>query len=169
MKSPLVVFQMLDVSTAHLTSQTRDQLDQQGYDGVLCYPKGPWGWFMYVPSLQDGLALAEDAPQDLKQCIEYAQLNKFDWIVFDCEGAVITELPLYEEIGFPDQPNQANGRVLAAAYSRHLTRKLGAPVHAAATDDGKILVSHDRSTRIHGKVSMEFAQCMVMQALPVKG
>ena len=94
----LVTFKMLDISTAHLTTQTRAQMEQQNAEGVLFYPKGPWGWFTYVPSLADELTVGDEAPADLKQCIEFAQQRGFDWIVFDCDGAVITDLPLYEEV-----------------------------------------------------------------------
>ena len=162
----LVTFKMLDISTAHLTTQTRAQMEQQNAEGVLFYPKGPWGWFTYVPSLADELTVGDEAPADLKQCIEFAQRRGFDWIVFDCDGAVITDLPLYEEVELPDQAETAAARVLAASYGRHLQSSLRCGVATAVGSDGNILVSAGGSQTM--QVSPSFAQAMVMQALPVK-
>lgn len=162
----LVTFKMLDVSTAHLTTQTRALLEQQDVEGVLFYPKGPWGWFAYVPSLADELTVADEAPADLKQCIGFAQQRGFDWIVFDCDGAVIADLPLYEEVAIPDQAETAAARVLAASYGRHLQRSLRRSVATAVGSDGSILVNAAGSPTM--QVSPGFAQAMVMQEVPVK-
>lgn len=90
--TPTVEFKMLDVSTAHLSPQTRQRLETFDVEGVLFYPKGPWGWFVNVPAREDGLVVGEEVPTDLKACIQFAQTLEKEWIMFDCDGTIIQDL-----------------------------------------------------------------------------
>lgn len=159
----LVSFSMLDVSNAHLTSKTRALLEQKNVEGVLFYDKGPWGWFVHIPEKSEEFSLSEDVPDDLRQCIEYAQDRAFHWIMFDCDGTAIPDLPLYEEIGIGEPQMTTESRILADAYARHLTQKLGRPVTAEVTPRGKIAVKEQRDGGLYGEVSPSFAQAMVAE------
>ena len=96
-----VDFKMLDVSTAHLSPETRQRLETSDIEGVLFYPKGPWGWFINVPSREDGLTVGDEVPADLKNCIEFAQTLEKEWIMFDCDGSIVQELPKFESDEVP--------------------------------------------------------------------
>lgn len=162
-----VEFRMLDASTAHLMAQTRERMSDDALDGVLFYPKGPWGWFVHVPCKEDGIELAAEVPEDVKTCIGYAQAHGFHWIMFDGDGAFIDDLPIYEE----ETPSGCDivqaTTVLSQAYARHLSAKHGTTVLAEEPRDGKICVREDRPGGMRASVSPEFAQAMIMAHLPV--
>src|SRR2546428_10155927 len=94
-------FKVLDVPTAHLSPQTRQRLEAFDVEGVLFYPKGPWGWFVNVPSREDGLVVGEEVPTDLKACIQFAQTLEKEWIMFDCDGTVMQDLPKFVDEEVP--------------------------------------------------------------------
>ena len=98
MQSQPTTFTMLDLSTAHLKPETRTLLTQDLVDGALIYPKGPWGWFVHVPTETDGLTISDEVPADLKACILYAQRHQQNWLMLDCDGTVASELPVYGDV-----------------------------------------------------------------------
>jgi hypothetical protein len=150
------------VSTAHLTSKTRQQLETFDLEGVLYYPKGPWGWFVNVPAREDGLVVGDEVPADLKFCIEFAQSQEKDWIMFDCDGSIVPDLPTFEDDELLTGANHAALHTLAAVYAQHLTQKFGRNVKAVVTINGKISVKDDHEGGMYGLVSAEFVQAMVM-------
>lgn len=111
MKTSNVIFKMLDLSTGHLTALTRALLEANALNGALYYAKGPWGWFLNVPTIEDGVEIDPSLPVDLKQCLHYAQGQKVEWIVFDCDGSYVAELATYEDV---IRPGAAPGKVLLA-------------------------------------------------------
>jgi len=162
-----VEFKMLDVSTAHLSPETRQRLETSDIEGVLFYPKGPWGWFINVPSRDDGLTAGDEVPADLKNCIEFAQTLEKEWILFDCDGSIVQELPKFESEEVPCCTDHRNLEQLAQAYARHLSVRYGHNVKATVTSTGKISVKDDLENGMYATVSAEFAQDMVMRQLPV--
>lgn len=162
-----VDFKMIDVSTAHLSPDTRQRLETSDIEGVLFYPKGPWGWFINVPSRKDGLIVGNEVPADLKDCIEFAQTHEKEWIMFDCDGAIVNELPTFESEEVPVSTNHIPLKQLAQAYARHLSVRYGLIVKATVTSTGKISVKDCLANGMYATVSAEFAQVMVMQCLPV--
>lgn len=118
---------MLDLSTAHLTPETRTMLLQERLEGALYYSKGPWGWFVNVPSKADNIPIGDEVPHDLKACIEYAQDGQHDWIMLDNDGTVMADLPVYGDID--DEPAVVavvdnNARNPAHSFARSLTERL---------------------------------------------
>lgn len=162
-----VDFKMLDVSTAHLSPETRQRLETADIEGVLFYPKGPWGWFIYVPSRDEGLNVGDEVPADLKNCIDFAQTLEKEWIMFDCDGSIVQELPKFESDKVPCCTNHRSLEQLAQAYARHLSVRYGRNVKATVTSTGKISVKDDLENGMYATVSAEFAQVMVMRQLPV--
>lgn len=174
MSKPNVSYEMLDASAAHLSQQTRQLLENDEIEGVLFYPKGPWGWFVHVPDLDAGESVGEQAPEDLKACVEFARVNGFHWIMFDVDGTLNEGLPVYEEITSEMDKASATStnvdnasRQLAQSYARHLSRTLGKNISGTLDGDGKIRVSDDAAGGIDCKVSQDFALAMVVTELPV--
>jgi hypothetical protein len=92
----LVKFTMLDLSTAHLSSVTRELMDNDATDAIL-FKMGDYGWFVHVPSKSDGIDVGEHCPRDLAACIHFAQEHGADWIMFDTDAKVVPGLPDYED------------------------------------------------------------------------
>lgn len=85
----------LDLSTAHITTDTYDALVDQELESIVSYPKvceyDTYGVFVYVPEDED-----QDIPVDLKNVIDYARANDCQWIQFDRDAEVITKLKQYQ-------------------------------------------------------------------------
>ncbi len=95
---PLPIEKMLAISTAHVSEVTSWYLNQWSVSPqvppVICYPKGEYGWFVYV-SLE--LVKTDDTfPSDLLVCIKYARSLNCDWIAFDRDATTIAALPVYD-------------------------------------------------------------------------
>lgn len=163
----IVEFKMLDVSTAHLSPETRKLLETFDVSGVLFYPKGPWGWFVNVPARDDDLVVGNEVPADLKNCMEFAQAQQKDWIMFDCDGTVMPELPCFGDEQVPCGTRSNHLDQLAQAFARHLSVRYNRNVKATFTSDGKISVKDDLENGMYALVSVDFVQAMMMQHLPV--
>lgn len=161
-----VSFTMLDASTAHLAPKTRQQLESNSIEGVLFYDKGPWGWFVHVPSPELGPDLDSRAPDDIKTCLAFAQSQGYQWIMFDADGSIVDALPIYEEAEGQDAQLPKPNVKLANAYALHLSNSLGRTFTGECTGDGKIIVKEASGT-VYGKVSTAFAMSMVLIGLPV--
>lgn len=162
-----VSFKMLDVSTAHLSPKTRQRLETFDVNGVLFYPKGPWGWFVSVPTLADALIVGDEVPSDLKTCIEFAQTLEKEWIMFDCDGSIVQELPTFDDDEVHTSTNQDYLQHLAQAYASHLNDRHGRNFKATVNNNGKIIIKDDLENGMHAILSPEFVQAMVMKHLPV--
>ena len=86
---------MLALSTAHVTLETSNLMDNKNIKSVILYDKDNVGWFVYVPESCDFDAL-DDCPEELRKCLTFARDNDFNWIMFDCDVDTIDELPSYE-------------------------------------------------------------------------
>lgn len=92
----------LDLSTGHLTPETRDRLDAifdpnlgNPIMGLIVFqhPDG-YGWFVLTPT-EDGVP--EDLPSDLVGAFACARRLECAYILFDADGTHLAGLPWYEE------------------------------------------------------------------------
>lgn len=103
----------LDLSTAHLTSTTRERLDQvaeygtavmEGLPTVYSHPDG-CGWLVYVPPEDDHYA---GAAPDLLYVLAYAREQDCDYVLFDRDALIDPNLPDFTEL-----ENEANDAATA--------------------------------------------------------
>ena len=80
---------MLVLSTAHFTEPTCT-LFLPAYAGP-AWPKGDYGWFVYVPEDVDG-----ELPSDLTACLALARQKGAFWMMFDRDEAQIDDVPAYD-------------------------------------------------------------------------
>lgn len=107
----LEIHKMLTLSTAHITPETANQLDEylgyfaeedpnhrpaeepeQQFEGLAVYPKAEYGWFIYIGHA-DG---AEGLPADLAYLIGFTQQQGCLWLCLDRDGDVVDDLISYE-------------------------------------------------------------------------
>lgn len=88
----LLVFQMLDMSTGHITKETNDKLLNDDVN-IAYYHKPECGFLISVP--EDAEDVEGILPEDLERCLQFARERGFQWINLDCDGEVIKELPVY--------------------------------------------------------------------------
>lgn len=89
------ICKMLTISTAHISFDTMRHL-QDDDTGVIAYPKELDGVRYGYVILADGSEeYLDEAPDDLRACIELALDNDCAWLVIDCDGEVLNELPVY--------------------------------------------------------------------------
>lgn len=85
------VRKFLDVSTSNLTKATAQRFeDGEGWHQSM---SGEYGWLVYVP--EEGNT-RDDAPDDLKAVIAFAQQHACDYILFDRDADPVGGLPVYD-------------------------------------------------------------------------
>ena len=83
----LEIEKMLVLSTSHITGEA-------ALTRAITYPKSEYGWFVYVPG---DLNLRGDGhPKCLHDCMNFALKHDCHWIMFDCDGLTVEELPSYD-------------------------------------------------------------------------
>ena len=110
---------ILNISTANITKETADLLDQsvtEKMSGIVVYPKiglplevikdampeeidrESYGWFIYIPQddRSEDLHELKDLPADLFECIKYADEHGCAWMNFDPVYDSVGELPEYD-------------------------------------------------------------------------
>ncbi len=82
------------MSTAHLTEQTARHLDTTSVKDWPCIggPYGQYGWFVYAHEENCG-AGPEPIPDDLFNVMTWARKQGVEYILFDCDAAVLDDLP----------------------------------------------------------------------------
>ena len=89
----------LSFSTAHVSEQTRELLEESAYDGlgrdliykgISVYEKGEYGWILFLVSPGDSL------PEDLARLVEIAEREGCDVISLDRDEVEDADLPVYE-------------------------------------------------------------------------
>lgn len=95
------IYQTLVLSTSHVRKATAERLDaictdgtqQQALstdiDGYIC-KWSIYGWVFYCHDH------GEETPSDLVACAAYARAQGCDFIRFDCDGPVMSQLPSWE-------------------------------------------------------------------------
>ena len=90
------VRKFLDISTIHLTPETRKRFEEG--DFISSTYESPYGdgWFFYVADPE-----SEDAdypwPDDLKACLKRARDRNCEYILLDPDGPEDPELPQYPD------------------------------------------------------------------------
>lgn len=79
---------MLNISTGHLSEKTCNawMKDQD----VVCAIEHDYGWIVWVNEKAEGL------PNDLQFVLRFARNQACDYVKFDCDAAVLEELPVYD-------------------------------------------------------------------------
>jgi hypothetical protein len=103
MEDKMEVVRMLVLSTAHVSKETADLLNERGSEALFTfYPKGDYGWMIPVQRLQHektgaiSVANPERMPGDLVQVMVMALNERCEWVMFDCDADQIPGLPVYE-------------------------------------------------------------------------
>jgi hypothetical protein len=60
-----------------------------------CFEKGDYGWFMHVCD-DVGITEAHDVPLEIRSAIHVAKREGCQWIMWDCDGPLVAELPEYD-------------------------------------------------------------------------
>lgn len=99
-----MIRQFLDLSTGHLTYETRSLLSDGRLPLSTVYPT-EFGWFVHVPDI-DALGEVDqerqrDLPKDMKDVLDFARENGCDYVMFDSDAAPLMNLPYYEGDGEP--------------------------------------------------------------------
>lgn len=94
---------MLVVSTSHISRETADCIEAV-VDTLAAGGDGPkWaptftrdeGWVFYVGNVA-GEHKAPVAPVDLALVMDYAHSHGCAWLMFDCDGQLVDDLPTFE-------------------------------------------------------------------------
>lgn len=85
------------VSTAHLTRQTARFLDDTPAREWPCTggPYGDYGWFVYAHE-ENGESSSDCIPDDLFGVMTWGRNRGFHYILFDCDGDLVADLPNYD-------------------------------------------------------------------------
>lgn len=85
------------VSTAHLTETTARSLDSTPASAWPCAggPYGEYGWFVYAHDENCG-AGPVPIPDDLFGVMTWGRKQGFHYILFDCDGDVVDDLPSHD-------------------------------------------------------------------------
>jgi hypothetical protein len=82
---------MLEISTGHVSKEGVDILTDPNNSDVSVYDKGDYGWIIFVESEID-----DKLEQSLKDILQYAKDHGCQWVMLDCDGIEIDELPIYD-------------------------------------------------------------------------
>ncbi len=91
---------MLVLSTGHISETTMKELPES-YVGMTRDNQPDWwptfardeGWVFYI--YEDATEVWKYAPKDLVACIEFARQRGCKWLMLDCDGAQVPELPFH--------------------------------------------------------------------------
>jgi len=85
------IHRMLAQSTAHLAQATLAK-GAEAFQRLSAFEKGEYGWFVYVPEPQLLEELVEGLTEDVATCIRFAAAQDMQWIMFDRDVDVISQL-----------------------------------------------------------------------------
>ena len=87
----------LTISTAHITGETAEKLEQNFCTGEIdlaVYDKGDYGWWIYIGN--DLKEIPDGIPDDLMQCIGLAYAYDCEWLCLDQAAEVEDGLSVYD-------------------------------------------------------------------------
>jgi hypothetical protein len=97
------ICKFLDLSTAHLSQETRDHLDEISVGSAtgnppsfMVAPTG-YGWFVSASPADNERNDDEEIPDDLWAAMMHAKANGADHILFDRDAETDADLPTYED------------------------------------------------------------------------
>lgn len=85
---------MMVVSTVHVTEKICEALSNDELP-LIVYPKAEYGFFICVPTEEDHYSDSE-VPLPLKEIIDLAQSQEYDWIMLDRDAPACRDLPCFE-------------------------------------------------------------------------
>lgn len=88
-----MIVNMLEASTSNLTESTVEWLNNET---LVVYPKATYGFFLAVPSEEDGEGFDHEWPEDLKTLVQFARDRRCEWVMIDRDVEPLRELPTYE-------------------------------------------------------------------------
>lgn len=86
------ISKMLTISTAHITKETAEWLDEK--DILIVYKKSDYGWFILVSDWDD-VVETEEIPEDLRKILRFADDLDCRWLCLDCDGDILSYLDVY--------------------------------------------------------------------------
>lgn len=92
MEKKLEIHSMMALSTAHISLETKNQLEHEQINGLVVYQKEEFGWFVVVPDEEEE---PEHLPDDLKNLIMFAKQNECSWIMLDRDVQIISVIPTF--------------------------------------------------------------------------
>lgn len=94
MSTLLEVRQFLTLSTGHVSEATAQMLETTPIkDWPVCGGHfGTYGWFMYAHD-ED---CEGDIPPELMVIFDYARANGCNYVLFDCDGDTVDQLPTFD-------------------------------------------------------------------------
>ena len=102
--SALEISKMLTLSTAHLRKGTMTEMDANDIDGIVLWPKGEYGYFVWIPDV--GIDRANNCPapfeypdavpNELRLALEFGREHGCEFVCFDCDGDTVEGLVTYE-------------------------------------------------------------------------
>ena len=96
----LEIEKILTLSTAHITLDTNNMLIRESdpnFCGCLTvYSKDDYGFFIFVPDMEQLEADGLNIPNDLMCCMKLASENGCSWLCLDCAGSEAEGLVTYE-------------------------------------------------------------------------
>ena len=98
-----MISKMLTLSTIHIKPQTYKDLDESVMQpkykepviDLVIYNKCNFGFFICIADWENDID-QETVPKDLKDCIEYARECDCDWLCFDSDGEIESDLLVYD-------------------------------------------------------------------------
>ena len=88
----LEVAHMLVLSTEHISPDTAQ--NWMPLCPWACFEKADFGWFMYA-AVDVGIIRANDLPAEIHAALDVAKRENCEWIMWDCDGPCIDELPQF--------------------------------------------------------------------------
>lgn len=87
----------LVLSTAHLSAETRELLDEM--QDLPKIANHDYGWYFWVPPAgqYDLWASEWEIPDDLDSVLRFACDNDINEVKFDCDAEIVPTLPVYED------------------------------------------------------------------------
>lgn len=92
-----IVF-MLSLSTAHIKAETAKRMENEGFECLAVFEKGPYGFFVPVPDLSmlhEDSCFHDELPEDLFACIKFAASQDCCWLMLDRDYEAVSGLPTY--------------------------------------------------------------------------
>lgn len=86
------VTKVLVLSTQHMSLDTA--LNWMPACPWACFAKADYGWFQYVCD-DLGICEADDIPLEIRSGLHVARREGCGWIMWDCDGPLLDELPEY--------------------------------------------------------------------------
>ena len=91
-KNEYEIDKIITIAINHISQDTDIAMSSNKIEDVTYYKKDGWGWFIYVPCLEEIDTLA--IPADLAACMRFARVNGCRWLGLDSDG-LECKLPIY--------------------------------------------------------------------------